>query len=70
MNTGTYGHISCPKDEKVGQLEQTFTSNHNVFKVQIWHWNSVVNILENILDRAQVLVISIIHAELFDHLCC
>ena len=62
--------VSSPKHEKVRQLGQTFTSNHNIFKVQILHWNSLVNILEDILDNAPVLVMSIIHDELFDQLCC
>lgn len=64
------GQVSSPKDEKVGQRDQTFTSNHNIFRVQILHWNSSVNILEDILDNAPILVMSIIHAELFDQLCC
>ena len=63
------GHINGPKNEKVGQLDQSFTSNQNIFRVQILHWNSLVNILEDILDNAPMLVMSIIYAELFDQLC-
>lgn len=57
------GQVSGPKDKKVGQIEQTFTSNHNIFKVQILHGNSIVNILEDILDNAPMLVMSIMHIE-------
>jgi len=48
-----------------------FNSNHNIFKAEVLHWNSLIgNLPEDILYNAPVLVMNIIHAELFDQVCC
>lgn len=46
------GQVNGPKDEKLGQVDQTFTSNNNILMIHILHWNSLVNALEDILDNA------------------
>lgn len=46
------GQVSCPNDEKVGQMQQN--SECTIFKIQILHGKSLLNVLE--VDSALRLV--------------